>query len=142
MLAMMFNGDHVLTGYLKGWYEISDTDLTLYLKAGRYLGQDWGGTFSLSKAMQNGVKLDAFVTATDHADFDQFGGTTHLYSGIRLRLPIGNAPLVPKSSEIRVTAAPLGRDTGQSLESPLPLYDMTQPFSTRAMVRDWNGVTE
>lgn len=140
--AMLFNGDHVLSAHLKGWYEIPETDLTLGLKAGRYLGQDWGGTFTLTKSMQNGVKFDSFVTATNHADFDQFGGTTHLYSGVRLRLPLGNIPVVPRSSEIRMTAAPLGRDFGQILDSPLPLYEMTESFSARAMARDWNGITE
>ncbi|MDB5490390.1 MAG: hypothetical protein JWO78_239 [Micavibrio sp.] len=142
-MALMLNGDHVLSGHLNAWYEIPDTDLTLGVQAGRYLGQDWGGQLSLSKYMLNGVKFSAFMTATDHADFNEFGGTTHIYSGIRLTLPLGNVTkYIPRGSEARLTIAPVGRDFGQSIDSPLPLYEMTQPFSTRAMMQNWNGVTE
>lgn len=136
------NGDHVLTGHLKTWYEIPETDLTIGLKAGRYLGQDLGGTLSLTREMQNGVKIEAFATATNRADFDLFGGTTHLYSGLRLTMPLGNVPYVPRGSHARLHAAPMGRDMGQVLDSPLPLYDLTTPFSYRAIASGWNAVTD
>lgn len=140
--ALALNGDHVLSGHLKAWYEIPQTDLTLGIRAGRYLGEDWGGTLSLTKSMQNGVKFEAFATATDNADFDLFGGTTHLYSGLKMTLPLGNLPVLPNGSHARLSAAPLGRDIGQSLDSPLPLYEITEPFSYRAITQNWNEVTE
>ena len=136
------NGDAVLTGHLKTWYEIPETDLTVGFKAGRYLGEDLGGTLSLTKEMQNGVKIEAFATATNNADFDLFGGTTHLYGGLRLTMPLGNVPYVPQGSHARLSAAPLGRDMGQTIDQPLPLYDLTTPFSYRAMASGWNAVTD
>jgi hypothetical protein len=142
LMNMNLNGDHVLSGHINAWYEIPGTDLTLGAQVGRYLGQDWGGGLTLSKYMLNGVKFSAFLTATDHADFNEFGGTTHLYSGVRLTLPLGNVKYIPRGTETRFTVAPIGRDFGQSIDSPLPLYEMTQPFSTRALMQDWNGVTE
>lgn len=136
------NGDHLLTGHVKAWYEIPQTDLTLGLKIGRYLAEDIGATLTLSQFMENGARIDAFATATDNADFDLWGGTTHLYSGLRLTLPLGNFPFLPSGSQARVSAAPLGRDYGQSLDSPIPLYETTEPLSYRHMAQHWTKVTE
>ncbi|MBI2235017.1 MAG: YjbH domain-containing protein [Micavibrio aeruginosavorus] len=137
-----FSGDHALTGYLKAWYEIPQTDLTVGLKAGRYLAGDIGATLSLTKYAENGARIEAFATATDQSDSDPFGGTTHLYSGLRLTLPIGNAPALPRGSQVRLAAVPLGRDTGQSLDSPMPLYESTEPLSYRHITRHWTKVVE
>lgn len=141
-LGSGLNGDHVMTGFLKAYYEIPSTDLTLGIKAGRYLGEDWGGTLSLTKLMTNGVKFEAFATATNVSDVDVLGQPTHIYSGIRIVLPLGNFKYVPNGTEIRTTIAPLGRNEGQSLDSPLPLYDLTYPMSYRAMSQNWNGISE
>lgn len=140
--SLLPNGDHLLTGHVKAWYEIPQSDLTLGLKLGRYLAEDIGGTLSLSKSMENGARIEAFATATDNADFDLWGGTTHLYSGMRLTLPLGNLPVLPAGSHARISAAPLGRDYGQSFDSPLPLYETTEPLSYRHMARHWTKVTE
>lgn len=137
-----FSGDQVLTGYLKAWYEIPQTDLTVGLKAGRYLAGDIGATLSLTKYAENGARIEAFATATNQSDADPFGGTAHLYSGLRLTLPLGNAPALPRGSQMRFAAAPLGRNAGQSIDSPLPLYDITEPLSYRHIARHWAKVTE
>lgn len=136
------NGDHVLTGHLNAWYEIPETDLILHGRIGRYLAEDIGATLSLEKRLDNGVTFSAFATATDAADFDLFGGTTHIYSGLRLNVPIGGFKELFGGSEARITAAPFGRDTGQSIDSPLPLYDLTERFSMRHIAAHWNDVTE
>jgi hypothetical protein len=140
--SMLPSGDHILTGHVKAWYEIPQTDLTVGLKAGRYLAGDIGGTLSLTKTMENGARIEAFATATDGADLDLWGGSTHLYSGVRLTLPLGNLPVLPSGSYARITAAPLGRDYGQSIDSPLPLYEVTEPLSYRHMARHWEKVAE
>jgi len=141
-LNLDLTGDRLLTGYLKAWYEIPQTDLTLGIKAGRYLAEDLGATLSISKFMPNGMVFEAFATATDSADFDPFGGSTHLYSGIKMTLPFGNIRGMPRGNHIRTSIQPLGRDSGQSLENPMSLYHLTEPFSTRAMIRDWGTVTD
>ncbi|MCB1556624.1 MAG: YjbH domain-containing protein [Alphaproteobacteria bacterium] len=141
-LALGPNGDHVLTGHLQGWYEIPETDLTLQMRAGRYLAEDVGGTLALERRFDNGARLTGFVTATDAADFDLFGGTTYVYSGLRWTLPLGNVKYLPPGSEIRVSAVPQGRNAGQALDPPLPLYDLTEPLSYRHIVRHWREVVE
>ncbi len=141
-LNYRLNGDHLLTGHLKAWYDIPEADLTLGIKAGRYLAEDWGGTLSLQKHFKNGAKLEGYVTLTDRSDFDIFGGATHADHGIRLSLPLGGFKYMPPSSEVRVIAKPLGRNVGQSLESPLPLYALTEPLSKAHLIRHWDEITD
>ncbi|HRQ61590.1 MAG TPA: YjbH domain-containing protein, partial [Alphaproteobacteria bacterium] len=141
-LAAGFNGDSLLTGHLNGWYEFPDQNLTAYAKIGRFLAEDRGITAGLSHEFKNGAMLDGVITLTEAADFDLFGGTTHAYQGVKFTLPLGNVPLVPEGSMVRVKAAPLGRETGQALDAPLKLYEMTESFSAGHMAEYWDQVTE
>lgn len=141
-LNLGFNGDHLLTGHLQTWYEFPDSDLTLQARIGRYLAEDIGGTLALQKRLHNGATIEAFATATNAADFDIFGSTTHLYSGLKFRLPLGNVRYIPEGSEIRVSAAPLGRDTGQALDAPLKLYEISEPLSYRHMAQHWTKIID
>lgn len=141
-LNLGLNGDHLLTGHVNAWYDFPEQDITLYAKAGRYLAEDIGATLGLAKTFDNGAKLEGFVTVTNNADFDVFGGTTHAYQGIRLSIPLGGFKHMPQNSDVKFRAEPFGRDTGQTLESPLPLYEVTEPFSQPHMIENWNTVTE
>jgi len=139
---MGFNGDHLVTGHLSAWYDVPEADITLQARAGRYLAEDLGGTLALHKDFINGAKLEGFVTISDSADFDVFGGTTHAYHGIKLSMPLGSIKYVPSGSEVRFTAAPFGRDTGQSLDNPLKLYEITENFSKSHIIQHWDSVMD
>ncbi len=134
------NGDHLLTGHLNAWYDIPDYDVTINASAGRYLAEDIGFTLGLGKTFDNGASLKGFLTVTDNADYDLFGGTTNAYQGIQLSLPLGGFKHMPQNSQIRTKIEPFGRDTGQRLQSPLPLYEITEPFSKPHMIRNWNEI--
>lgn len=137
-----FNGDHVLTGHLNAWYEIPETDLTAQARIGRYLAEDLGATLALDKRLRNGAHVRAYVTMTDRADFDPLGGKDHLYGGLELTLPFGDTKFTPNGSAIRMAATPLGRDAGQTLDAPLHLYDMTEPFSLRPIAANWTDIVD
>ena len=92
--------------------------------------------------MDNGVKVRGFITATDLEDVNMFGAPANLYSGLEITLPFGDRCYLPPGSALRLAASPLGRDAGQSLDNPLPLYDLTEPFSERHILRHWNDITE
>lgn len=128
------------TGFLNLWYEVPDTDLTLFAKAGRFLGEDDGVSGGMEMTFDNGAKIAGFITATERAEPDVFGGDTHLYGGLRLSIPIGGLKYVPDGSEIRIKAGPIGRDSAQELDKPLPLYDVTEPMSYRRIARSWTEV--
>ena len=107
-----------------------------------FTGEDIGGSFALQKRFRNGAMLEGYVTLTDQSDFDLFGGTTHADHGLRLSLPLGGFKYATQNSKINTTLAPFGRDIGQNIRNPLPLYDLTESFSTRHMAEYWSDITE
>lgn len=136
------NGDHLLSGHIKAWYEIPGTGMTVQAKIGRYLAEDFGGTLSLSNRFRNGASVEAFATMTSLREADVFGGATNLTSGLRFRLPLGSLPALPDGSETRFAFAPIGRDSGQSIENPVPLYDLTDQVSYRAVTDHWGEIAD
>lgn len=140
-LNLGFNGARLLSGHINGWYDLPLWDLTMNAKIGRYLAEDVGGTLALQKHFHNGAVLEGYVTVTDQSDFDLFGGTTHADHGIRLSLPLGGFKNVPRNTSADFTFKPFGRDIGQKLDNPLPLYELTEGFSTRHMAEYWEDIT-
>lgn len=139
-LAMGFSGDHVLSGHLNMWYDLPYQDLTLKASLGRFLAQDFGGQLSLQKTYDNGVSVEGFVSVSDYADLDLFGGTSHAYHGIRVSVPLG-APLHRNvTHSVKTEIVPIGRDTGQRLVSPLDLYETTTVFSYPHIRDNWDAV--
>lgn len=143
VMASGFTGDRLLTGHVNAWYDISGLDLTAQVRLGRYLAEDIGTTMALYKNFSNGAKIEGFITVTDQADFDLFGGVTHAYHGVRLSLPLGRIAKSERTwAQTRLAAMPFGRDTGQSLDAPLRLYELTEPFSYDHITRHWNHILE
>ena len=141
-LNIQFNGDHLLTGHINAWYDIPHWDMTVNAKVGRYLAEDFGGTLSLQKHFDNGVKLEGYATLTNSADLNLFGGVSHLDHGLRLTLPLSGFKYAPQNTNAVFKAAPFGRDIGQKLENPMPLYDLTESFSTRHLAAHWSDVSK
>ena len=130
------------TGHLNLWYDLPYWDTTLETKVGRFLGQDFGTSLGLLKRFDNGATLGAFMTLTDQSDPDLLGGSTNAYHGIRLTLPFGHDNYSHKWASLAFTAAPIGRDIGQTLDKPLPLYEATEAFSKQHMAQFWGEVVE
>lgn len=132
---------NLFAAHVNGWYDIPRADTTLDIKIGRYLAKDFGATTSLTKNFKNGAKLEGYLSISDKEDFDLFGGTTHADHGIRLSLPLGGYKYTP-NSQIRITAAPFGRDIAQTVNNPLPLYEATQPFSLAHIAKHWDELND
>jgi hypothetical protein len=141
VLATGYNGDHILTGHLNGWYDLPLWDTTLKASVGRYLAGDAGFSLGLQKEFSNGAKLETFMSLSNQSEPDVLGGTTHDYHGVRLSLPLGGFAYAPRNSDVRFEAGPLGREFAQRLDNPLPLYDLTQPFSMNHIESHWDEIT-
>lgn len=141
-MNMSVSGDRVFTGHVKAYYEFPDTNTTAEARFGRYLNEDIGGTLALNQRFDHGLNVRGFVTATDRSDLDVFGGSTHLFAGLEVSLPLGNLPVVPQNSALRLSAAPFGRDNGQSLQNPVDLYSLSEPLSYRHIARHWNDIVD
>lgn len=129
------------TGHLNFWYEAPNKNTTFYARLGRYLAEDTGATLGVKTTFKNGTSLDAFLTGSNQSDRDVFGGATDLYSGVRFNMPLGNIPYMPDGSEARFQVGQMGRDTGQHLDKPISLYDVTEPMSYRHLSQNWTDLT-
>jgi hypothetical protein len=135
-------GLKTFTGHVNGWYELPYWDTALHASAGRYLGGDTGGSLGLEKRFENGAKLESYLTVTNQSDADAFGGTTNIMNGVRLTLPLGGFKYAPPNADVRLRVEPLGRENGQRLNNPLPLRDLTEPFTLKHMQDNWSEITQ
>lgn len=137
-----FSKKGTTTGHLNLFYELPNEEVTLYAKVGQYLKEDFGGTFGVKTRFDNGATLEGFITTTDEPDFDFFGDSAHFHGGVKLSLPLGNIPFIPEGSEFRLSTEPFSRETGQILERPQKLYDVTEPVSYRRLSQSWKDLLE
>lgn len=128
------------TAHINLYYEIPNSDFTFKTSIGRFLAGDTGAKFELSKTFKNGTELETFFTITNMYDTDIFGGTTSLNHGIKLSFPIGNVKYIKEGSHIDFITAPIGRDIGQTIKNPMPLYELTNPLSSRHISNYWNDI--
>jgi hypothetical protein len=136
-LGMDLYDDNRTTGHLNFWYELPDQKSTLFANIGQYLGTDFGATLGMETQFDNGAKLKAFVTGSDQKEISIFGGESQFHAGLNLTFPLGNIPYIPDGSEIRTSIQPIARDTGQKLNKPVDLYNITEPMSYRAISQSW-----
>lgn len=142
LLAKDMRDNVINTGHVNLYYEMPNDVTTAYLKIGQYLREDVGATFGLKNNFENGTKLEGYITGTDQEDADILGNSTHVFGGVRLSLPLGNIPYVPGGSAIRITTEPFARDSGQILDNPQSLYDVTEPVSSRAVHQSWKTLLD
>lgn len=140
--GMDTNSKQHMSGHINFFYEIPDSDVTAFAKVGQFIAGDRGAMIGVQHEFQNGVKLTAFGTATDQADGDAIGGSTHMHGGVTLSIPLGNVPYVPQGSEIITRVMPQGRNAGQIIDNPEPLYSVTEPVSYRGASRSWHRLLD
>lgn len=129
------------TAHIQGWYDIPAWDATVSLKAGRYLAGDEGATMSLTKTFKNNASIEAFATLTNQNDTDPFGNNVSAYQGLKFTIPFGKTKEIPMHINTSFSLEPLGRDAGQTLKTPVNLYEATKPFSAAHMIRHWDDIT-
>lgn len=134
--------DDLTTAHLNLYYEVPNQDMTFYAKAGRFLVGDYGATIGLQTQFDNGAKLEGFITQTNKDDITVLGNISDTFGGIKLTLPFGNIPYIPDGSAIEISALPFSRGTGQALDRPLQLYEVTEPISFRQIQKSWNHLLD
>ncbi|WP_448203063.1 YjbH domain-containing protein [Azospirillum sp. sgz302134] len=130
------------TGHASLYWEAPGAATTTALRVGRYLGGDWGGTLELMRAFDGGVRLSAHLTWTEGPDGGQsrFGG--RLEQGLSLVVPFGPSGSIPVGGTTDVTVGTLGRDAGQRLRQPLPLYETTVPAGFGRLAGTWSHLMD
>jgi len=128
-LNLKLKGTETVSAFLNLWYDLPKHDITASLKVGRFLGGDAGARIQVAKKFENGIKIKGQITASNRKNPDAFGGTTNLYHGLSLSVPLGDIPKVLKNSVIKVSAQPFGRDIGQTLNLNEDIYEKTRKLS-------------
>ncbi|MBK3735967.1 YjbH domain-containing protein, partial [Azospirillum brasilense] len=125
------------TGHASFYWEAPGAATTGVLRLGRYLGGDWGGTLELMRAFDGGVRLSAQVTWTEGPEGAQsrYGG--RLEQGIALTVPFSPGGSWPPAGRLATAVRTLGRDAGQRLRQPLPLYDASVSAGYGRLTGSW-----
>lgn len=130
------------TGQASLYLEAPGAATTGILRAGRYLGGDWGGTVELLRVFDGGVRLSAHLTWTTGPDNAQSRLGGRLEQGLSLVVPFGPFDLAPVGGSAEVAVRTLGRDVGQRLRQPLPLYEATVPAGYGRLAGTWSRLME
>uniref|UniRef100_UPI0013B36D11 YjbH domain-containing protein n=1 Tax=Azospirillum brasilense TaxID=192 RepID=UPI0013B36D11 len=125
------------TGHASLYWEAPGAATTGVLRLGRYLGGDWGGTVELMRAFDGGVRLSAQVTWTEGPEGAQsrYGG--RLEQGIALTVPFSPGGSWPPDGRLATAVRTLGRDAGQRLRQPLPLYNASVSAGYGRLTGSW-----
>lgn len=131
-------GDARGTGHASFYWESPGADTTTALRVGRYLGGDWGGTVEVMRRFDGGIGLTAHATWTEGPDGAQsrFGG--RMDWGLALVVPIAASGWLPVGGTVETAVRTLGRDAGQRLQQPLPLYDLRVPGGVGRLTGTWS----
>lgn len=136
------HGDARGTGNLSLYWESPGANTTTALRLGRYLGGDWGGTVEVMRRFDGGIGLTAHATWTEGPDGAQsrFGG--RMDWGLALVVPIAASGWLPVGGTVETAVRTLGRDAGQRLQQPLPLYDLRVPGGVGRLTGTWSKLLE
>ena len=135
-------GQNNITGHINGWYDMPHHDLTLHARAGKFTAGDVGLSLGLEKIFKNGTKITGSTSISNYSDTDVYGGATHAYHNINITLPLGNVPYIPIGSKIKTKISPFDRVTGQSINPPNKLFDMTEVFTLDHMANHWTNILD
>lgn len=141
MLGRFADSDR-LTGHASLYWENPGADTTSALRLGRYLGGDWGGTAELVRRFDGGITLTAHATWTEGPDGGQsrFGG--RMEWGMALVVPLAASGWMPAGGTVETAVRTLGRDAGQRLRQPLPLYDARVPGGFGRLAGSWSRLMD
>lgn len=133
-----FNGDSLMSGHINAWYHWPQSDLVMQASIGRYLAEDIGAGLALEKHFKNGVQFSAYASLTDQKDQTILGGTSNIFHGFKISVPLGHLKHMPAGSRIVQKIEPFGRDQGQRIDKAEPLYELTERFSKHHLSEYWD----
>lgn|GEM_PF-2143357 len=131
-----------LTGHASLYWENPGATTTTVLRLGRYLGGDWGGGVEVIRRFEGGVALTAHAAWTEGPDRGQsrFGG--RMDWGMALVVPVAASGWLPVGGTLETAVRTLGRDAGQRLRQPLPLYDARVPGGFGRLAGTWSRLMD
>ena len=135
------NDNRQRSALINAWYDMPYHPLQWGLSYGRFLDGDVGAQIKARYTPAPGWRIDGFATLTNQDDRTLDNNqTSNLYTGLKLTMPLGNLATLPDNSRMTFDFKPFARDKGQRVETPYPLYDLTDPWHTKHLYRYWDRV--
>lgn len=134
--------EHELTAHLNLWYDRPEENMTVKIRAGRYLAGDIGAGAEIKKRFDNGACLRAFTDITNKSDESEEDVKTNAFHGIELSLPLGVIPATPAQWGVSLKVEPFARKYGQALKTPIDLHSLSAPLTYGHLKKNWNDLTK
>ncbi len=129
------------SGFANLWYDMPHHDMTLNLRAGRFIAGDYGGEIGVSKIFMNGAKINASIAISNNHEQDTLTGhqtnTSHM---LALSIPLGAVKYTPDQNIIRTTIMPLDLNIAQRIDMPNNLYAITNNISMKHIADHWEEI--
>lgn len=129
-----FQDYEVVTGHVSAYYK-ANNDFHYQLDVGRYLAGDWGGTLTVDREFDNGIRIGAFATITD-VPFEDFGEGS-FDKGIRIDIPISAITGQRSNTRIARTIRPVLRDGGARVNVEGRLYESVRDLHQPDLQDQW-----
>jgi hypothetical protein len=114
--------DYYTTAFFNTRVNVPEIDITVDLKAGRFLAGDPGVRFTVSKFI-NGVILKAWYSITDTSDFTDSFNDGYNDKGISVSIPLRMLLGTDSKTVYHYSISPWTRDTGQDIDHYGTLFD-------------------
>ena len=124
----------VVTGHVSAYYDFGNGYHT-QLDVGRYLAGDWGGTVTVAREYDNGVRISAYVAQTE-VNYDDYGDGSY-NKGVQIAIPqdflLGNPSRKTYAATIRTRSG----DGGAMLNVDGRLYEVVRDAHTNDLSDTW-----
>jgi hypothetical protein len=133
-MLLGFQDYDVVTGHMSAYYDLGNGFQT-QVDLGRYLAGDWGGTVSIDREFNNGVKVGGYFTLTD-VSFDEFGEGS-FDKGLRVEVPLSFITGQPSRRVLGRTFQPVLRDGGARLNVDNRLNQLVRDYRGAKLEDGW-----
>ena len=127
-----------LTGHINFYYKEPWSQVLLSLKGGRYLAQDSGFTFDVSRRFKSGLKMGIFFSLTDISEYEFGEGSFD--KGFYFFVPIESFFNKYQKGATGLGLKPLTRDGAATLRHTHGLYGVTEQGQALNITRDWDDL--
>ena len=128
------------TGHLSFYLREPNTGLFLHLSGGRFLAEDSGISFDLSRQFKSGLNLGAFFSVTDISK-EEFGEGS-FDKGIYFNLPLQVFYKKYRTDQTGFSIRPLTRDGAARLKHEYGLWSITTSASRWKLYKDLETIYE
>lgn len=133
-MLLGFQNYDLVTGHASAYYDLGNGFHT-QVDVGRYLAGDWGGTLTVKREFNNGVKVGGHFTLTD-VPFDDFGEGS-FDKGLTIEIPLSFFNGQPSRRVLSQNIQPVLRDGGARLNVQNRLYPLVRDYRGPELSDGW-----